>query len=128
MYFFSLCRFSGEDQTLHVRSMLGLLPLLVSVVVEDALVQKLPGFKKRLTDLLQSRPDLANQVCRYSIATTSIAAANNIVSSTYCMADIQGTFGLCSNKENFFSNSFRSLSLMELNATIYVPCHLKAVN
>ena len=81
--------------------MLGLLPLLVSVVVEDALVQKLPGFKKRLTDLLQSRPDLANQVCRYSIATTSIAAANNIVSSMYCMADIQGTFGLCSNKEIF---------------------------
>ena len=66
--------------------MLGLLPLLVSVVVEDALVQKLPGFKKRLTDLLQSRPDLANQVCRYSIATTSIAAANNIVSSYICTA------------------------------------------
>ena len=109
--------------------MLGLLPLLVSVVVEDALVQKLPGFKKRLTDLLQSRPDLANQVCRYSIATTSIAAANNIVSGTYYIADIQGTFGLCSNKEFFcFSDSFRSLSLMELNATTYVPCHLKAVD
>ena len=42
--------------------MVGLLPLLASLVLEDALVQKLPGFKKRLSELLQSRPDLANQV------------------------------------------------------------------
>jgi hypothetical protein len=45
--------------------MLGLLPLLASVMLEGALLQKLPGFKKRLTQLLQDRPDLANQV--YSV-------------------------------------------------------------
>ena len=56
------CSYSGEDHTLHVRSMLGLLPLLASTVLEDTLVQKLPGFKKRLTQLLQDRPDIANQV------------------------------------------------------------------
>ena len=60
--FFFFCRFSGETQTLRIRSVVGLLPLLASIVLEDALVQKLPGFKRRLSELLQSRPDLANEV------------------------------------------------------------------
>lgn len=43
--------------------MVGLVPLLASLVIEDALIQKLPGFKKKLTELLQNRPDLVNKVC-----------------------------------------------------------------
>ena len=65
--FYNLYRYSGEDHTLHVRSMLGLLPLLASIVLEGALIQRLPGFKKKLTQLLQDRPDIANQVFHIKI-------------------------------------------------------------
>ena len=76
--FVFLYRYSGEDHTLHVRSMLGLLPLLASIVLEGALIQRLPGFKKRLTQLLRDRPDIANQVFYIKIVIRAAAKINII--------------------------------------------------
>ena len=97
--------------------MVGLLPLLASLVLEDALVQKLSGFKKRLSELLQSRPDLANQVFyshnidSKSLTTLVNSYRQNIINNTDI---ITGAFKLCINK----GNPFRSLSLMEASAII----------
>ena len=46
----------------HVRSMVGLIPLFTCLVVEIDMIQKLPGFRKTLARFLQSRQDLAKQV------------------------------------------------------------------
>ncbi len=42
--------------------MVGLIPLYACLVLEDEVIQKLPGFKKRLTWFLENRTDLARQV------------------------------------------------------------------
>ena len=47
---------------MRVRSMVGLIPLYACLVLEDEVIQKLPGFKKRLSWFLENRQDLAKQV------------------------------------------------------------------
>lgn len=55
-------RLDGKSMPMRVRSMVGLIPLYACLVLEDDVIQKLPGFKKRLEWFLVNRPDLAKQV------------------------------------------------------------------
>ena len=48
---------------MRVHSMVGLIPLFACLTLEDEVIQKLPDFKKRLSDYLTKRPELAKQVC-----------------------------------------------------------------
>jgi hypothetical protein len=50
---------------LRVRSMVGLIPLFAVETLEPELLDKLPGFRKRLEWLLANRPDLAKLVSRW---------------------------------------------------------------
>lgn len=47
---------------MRVRSMVGLIPLFACLVLEDEVIQKLSGFRKRLKWFLDNRKDLAKQV------------------------------------------------------------------
>jgi hypothetical protein len=47
---------------LKVRSMVGLLPLAASIVVEESTLEKLPGFRRRAADFLKRHPEL----CEYA--------------------------------------------------------------
>jgi hypothetical protein len=47
---------------LRVRSMVGLLPLVAVEVLEDVVIDRLPGFKKRMHWFLENRGDLARSV------------------------------------------------------------------
>ena len=58
----SFPRLDGKSMPMRVRSMVGLIPLYACLVLEDDVIQKLPGFKKRLEWFLTNRPDLAKQV------------------------------------------------------------------
>ena len=49
-------------EPLKVRSMVGLIPLYACLVLEDKVVQKLKGFRKRLDWFLKNRKDLGDQV------------------------------------------------------------------
>lgn len=49
---------------MKVRSMVGLIPLFACLVLEDDVIQKLPGFRKRLQWFLNNRKDLAKQVIK----------------------------------------------------------------
>ena len=48
---------------LRVRSLVGLIPLLAVEVLEQEMVNKLPGFSKRLHWFIRNREDLARHVC-----------------------------------------------------------------
>ncbi|MDP9011877.1 MAG: glucosidase [Pseudomonadota bacterium] len=50
---------------LRIRSMVGLIPLFAVETLEPELLEKLPGFTKRLEWLLAHRPDLASLVSRW---------------------------------------------------------------
>jgi len=47
---------------LKVRSMVGLLPLIACEVLEEAVIERLPGFSKRLRWFLENRPDLGRSI------------------------------------------------------------------
>jgi hypothetical protein len=49
-------------QQLRVRSLIGLIPLLAVGILEDAVVEKLPGFKRRLTWFLEHRKDISERI------------------------------------------------------------------
>ncbi len=51
-----------EARRLRVRSLVGVIPLLAVEVLEDDIVDRLPGFKKRMEWFLKYRPDLARHI------------------------------------------------------------------
>ena len=52
----------GGRSLLKVRSLVGLIPLLGVNVLEPEIIEKLPGFKKRLEWFINNRPDLKKNV------------------------------------------------------------------
>lgn len=52
---------------LRVRSMVGLVPLMACLVLDDEYMKTLPGFKKRLDWFMKNRKDLASQVSGSSV-------------------------------------------------------------
>ncbi|HEY9597336.1 MAG TPA: glucosidase, partial [Cyanophyceae cyanobacterium] len=53
---------NGQDFTLKVRSMVGLIPLFAIATIEPETLEVLPGFKKRLEWFITNRPDLRKNV------------------------------------------------------------------
>ena len=58
----------GHSVPLRVRSMVGLIPLYAVQVIENSVLQALPGFASRLTWFLKNRPELAQLVSRWQEA------------------------------------------------------------
>ena len=63
-FYYDQLRIDGQTIPLKVRSLVGLIPLLAVEVLDDILIQKLAGFKKRMDWFLEHRPDL-NQLSSY---------------------------------------------------------------
>ena len=65
-FFYDTIRMPGERSIrMKVRSMVGLIPLFAVEVIDDKILQSLPEFAKRLSWLLEKRPDLAALVSRW---------------------------------------------------------------
>ena len=52
----------GRAIPLRTRSLVGLVPLFAAEVLEDDLLRRLPGFRRRMEWFLKNRPDLARQL------------------------------------------------------------------
>ena len=52
----------GESTPLRVRSLVGIIPILAAELIEERVVEKLPGFTKRMRWFLENRTDLAKYV------------------------------------------------------------------
>jgi hypothetical protein len=62
-FFYDCLRYAdGTRMPLKVRSMVGLIPLLAVETLEPELLERLPGFKRRLNWFLEHRPDLTDSV------------------------------------------------------------------
>ncbi len=53
---------NGRVIPLRVRSMVGLLPLLACTVIDEEILERFPGFAKRMRWFLENRPDLARHI------------------------------------------------------------------
>jgi Mannosylglycerate hydrolase MGH1-like glycoside hydrolase domain len=61
-FYYDQLRLKGGDIPLKVRSAVGLVPLIAVEVLEDEVIDRLPGFRKRFEWFLANRPELAAQI------------------------------------------------------------------
>jgi hypothetical protein len=65
-FFYDVLNLPNDEKVrLRIRSMVGLIPLFAVETLEPELLDKLPGFRKRLEWFLNHRPDLANLVSHW---------------------------------------------------------------
>ena len=61
-FFYDVLHFEdGSTMPLKVRSMVGLIPLFAVETLEPELLNRLPGFKRRMEWFIENRPDLTQQ-------------------------------------------------------------------
>src|SRR5439155_44724 len=61
-FYYDQLHVDGTAIPLRVRSMVGIIPLFAVEVLEESVIAKLPGFKKRMRWFLENRRDLASQI------------------------------------------------------------------
>jgi len=61
-FYYDQLHMDGRTIPLKVRSLVGLIPLLAVEILDDDVIQRLTGFKKRLDWFLEHRPDLRRQI------------------------------------------------------------------
>lgn len=61
-FYYDQLQTDGQSHRLKIRSMVGIIPLFAVEVLDDELLRKLPGFRKRMEWFLNNREDLARQV------------------------------------------------------------------
>jgi hypothetical protein len=61
-FYYDRLHTNGHETPTRIRSMVGLIPLVAVEVLEDADIERLPGFRKRLQWFLDNRKDLAQHI------------------------------------------------------------------
>jgi hypothetical protein len=61
-FYYDVLNADGATLPLRIRSMVGIIPLFAVEVLEQDVIDQLPGFKKRLEWFIKHRPDLARHV------------------------------------------------------------------
>jgi hypothetical protein len=61
-FYYDQLHANGQHMPLRTRSMVGLMPLVAVEVLEDDLLEKLPGFSKRMHWFLENREDLGHHI------------------------------------------------------------------
>jgi Glycosyl hydrolase family 63 C-terminal domain len=64
-YYDKMQSITGDTIFLKIRSLVGLVPLFAVEVIDEAMLNKLPDFKRRLEWVLNNRPDLASLISRW---------------------------------------------------------------
>ena len=49
----------SHSQPIRIKSIVGLIPLFATLVIEEDVLQRLPGFRKRMDWFMEYRPDIA---------------------------------------------------------------------
>ena len=61
MYYDAIQFGPGNTMQLPVRSLVGLIPLYATLVLEPAVISRLPSFKKRMDWFIENRPELSER-------------------------------------------------------------------
>ncbi|KAG8785143.1 hypothetical protein FRC20_001870 [Serendipita sp. 405] len=60
-FYFDAIQWGNHAQQLPVRSLVGLIPLYATLVLEPSTINRFPGFKKRLEWFIENRPEMARR-------------------------------------------------------------------
>jgi hypothetical protein len=62
-FYYDELHVDGRTVPLRIRSMVGLIPLFAAEILQQDVIDRLPGFKKRMEWFLNNRRDLARHIC-----------------------------------------------------------------
>ena len=65
-FYYDQLLLDGKPIPLQVRSMVGLIPLLAAEVIEERVINRLPGFRKRMQWFLDNRKDLGDSISYFA--------------------------------------------------------------
>ena len=66
-FYYDWIKVRGHSTPLRIRSMVGLIPLIAVEVLEEDVIERLPGFRKRMHWFLEKRADIARNLTGPSI-------------------------------------------------------------
>ncbi len=66
-FYYDRLRFEGHSEPVKVRSLVGLIPLFAVDTLEPDLLERLPGFRRRMEWFMHNRPDLRGNVASMMI-------------------------------------------------------------
>ncbi|HEV2106621.1 MAG TPA: glucosidase [Candidatus Eisenbacteria bacterium] len=66
-FYYDRVHVDGHEQPLRLRSAVGLIPLIAVEVLEQDVVDRLPGFRRRLDWFLRNRQDLARHIAYFEV-------------------------------------------------------------
>lgn len=61
MYYDAIQFGEGDSMQLPVRSLVGLIPLYATLVLEPSVIQRFPGFSKRMQWFIDNRPEISQR-------------------------------------------------------------------
>ena len=61
-FYYDQLHLNGTQTALRIRSLVGLAPLFACEIIDDDVIDKLPGFRKRMDWFLRNRPDLGRHI------------------------------------------------------------------
>jgi hypothetical protein len=61
-FYYDQLHFDGRIMPLKIRSMVGIIPLFVCGILEDTVLARLPGFRKRFQWFVDNRPELGHHI------------------------------------------------------------------
>ena len=61
-FYYDQLHLDHRRHSMRIRSMVGIIPLFVCGILEDSVIARLPGFRKRLQWFVDNRPDLAHHI------------------------------------------------------------------
>ena len=101
----------GNSIPLKTRSLVGLVPLFAAEVLENDIIERLPGFKKRMEWFLSHRPDLASQVTYMQLDCPSGQAHGHRLLAIPSKERLERVFKYLFDENEFLSpHGIRSLS------------------
>jgi hypothetical protein len=60
-FYFDAIQWGNHSQQLPVRSLVGLIPLYATLVLEPSTINRFPGFKKRMDWFIENRPEMSKR-------------------------------------------------------------------
>src|SRR4029077_5094368 len=61
-FYYDRLHTDGHEMSTRIRSVVGLIPLFAAEVLDDGVIERLPGFRKRLQWFLDHRKDLSQHI------------------------------------------------------------------
>ena len=98
-FYYDVLHADGEHHTIKIRSLVGLIPLLAVEVLNDDLIDSLPGFKRRMQWFIENRPELREHIGERSTPVTGGRRLLSIVTT----AQLPRVLGYLLDEEEFLS-------------------------